>query len=108
MRNEIPYKTVRRILKNYIEGEVPHTGVKSVQHLLDEICINVATASNIEYQNHNQLRQIHSLPKHKRIPESILISLCNELYKQLKCFNDGEIAQHSRDTILSKANIEVV
>ena len=99
----IPYKTVRRILKDNVNGEVTHESIVFTQYFLECLCIYVARASLIEFDNYNSEREYQGLPKVKRIPSSIYKKILVELLKQIKDGKDGDVGYcQEQTTTLSK------
>jgi len=101
--NEIPYHTIRRILKQYIDNDVSRSYVVNVKCFLEETIENIAIASLQELERINQLRGTQSLQKLRRIDGSILLNLMDDLFKLASDVNNDEIGQSNSDTILSEA-----
>jgi hypothetical protein len=105
---KIPYKTVRRIFKNNVNGEVSRETCLYVQSFLSDLCKKLAVACNRELQEINKYRRIQKLPELKRIHLSIFEIVVGRLFKSEVDFNDEETGQHNIDTVFSKADAEVV
>ena len=105
MQNTLPYKTVKKILKEYVKGEVTHESVIYVKDLLEDISKLIATRSIKEFEEYNHLREIQKLPKLKRIPSSIYLRLCEGLYKCVVDFKLGAKGQHNRETFVSSKQV---
>ena len=108
MNSEIPYKRVRRILKENIEGDVSQDGIIYVKEFIECVIVEIAKASIRELEKYNHLRQIQRMPQLKRIPAFIFKKVSTQTYKQMSDFNDEEGGQYNRDTSFSKADVEVV
>ena len=104
---EIPYHTVRRILKQYIDNDVSKNYVLYVKSFLEDTIRRIAIVSLDELDEINQIRDIQRIPKLRRIDSSIFIKLVENLFNDESVFNRGEAGQTNRDTVLSEA-IEVV
>ncbi|MCK5635981.1 MAG: hypothetical protein KAH91_01065 [Thermoplasmatales archaeon] len=103
----IPYKTVKRILKSNVNEEVTHQSVVCVKDFLDNVCKDIATASKREFDNYNELRELHKLPKSKRIPSFIFINFVTRLYNELTDVKDGNVGNASSNvttTLSTDAN----
>jgi hypothetical protein len=71
MEYNLPLKTVRRIIKKYVKGEVSLEACIYAKEFCENILRELAIASNLELQEENRLRQIQNLPIRKRIDGSI-------------------------------------
>ena len=103
----IPYRRMKRVLKQYIKGEVTHDSIICVRDALLGICKSIATDVIREFEEHNRLRQFHGLPKLKRIPTNLYIKVLQEHLSSPTRFNISELGQDNIDTSLQDAN-EVV
>ncbi len=104
---EIPYHTVRRILKQYIENDVSKNYVIYVKSFLEDTIRRIAISSTDELDEINHLRDIQRIPKLRRIDSSIFIKLVENLFNDDPVFNRGETGRQNKDTVLSEA-VEVV
>jgi len=104
---EIPYHTVRRILKQYLDNDVSKNYVICIKSFLEETIRRIAIGSMEELEEINHIRDIQRVPKLRRIDSSIFIKLVENLFNDGSVLNHGEIGQTNRDTILSEA-VEVV
>jgi len=105
--NEIPYHTVRRILKQYIVNDVSKNYVICVKSFLEDSIRRIAMVSMDELDEINHIRDIQRVPKLRRIDSSIFIKLVDNLFNDDPVFNHGETGQCNEDTVLSEA-VEVV
>jgi predicted transcriptional regulator len=109
VKEAIPYKTVRRILKTHTDKEVTREGVTYVKEFVENLLKEIAEECIKEQEEQNRLRRIQKLPQLKRIQVSAFKRLLGSLFNETPDFNMGEVAQYSSDTTLSyKADIEVV
>ena len=109
VKEKIPYKLVRRILKTHTDKEITREGVTYVKEFVENLLKEIAEECIKEQEEQNRLRRIQKLPKLKRIQVSVFKRLLDSLFNETPDFNMGEVAQYSRETTLSdKADIEVV
>ena len=109
VKETIPYKLVRRILKTHTQKDITREGVICVKEFVENLLKEIAEESIREQEEQNRLRRIQNLPQIKRIRVSVFKRLLGSLFNETPDFNMGEVAQYSSDTTLSdKANIEVV
>jgi hypothetical protein len=103
---ELPYRTVKRILKENVNGEVTHQSVVCVKSFLDNLCKDIAKASLKEFEKYNELRRFHNLPKVKRIPSSIYKNVLSVLYKEISDVINDDVgnAQEVNTTLSTDAN----
>lgn len=103
----IPYKRMRRILKEYVNRDVSKNAVVYLQMVLEnqleEICRNVVA----EFEATNSIRKRAGLPEQKRISVSQFKNLPMKPYNPTDDFKLDERGHHNRETRLSKANMEV-
>ena len=102
----LPYKAVKRILSEYVNGDVCKEGCLQSKEFCENILYWIAKASIQELDKCNTLRRIHHLPELKRIPSSIYIKVLNSAYNQISDFIDGNVGycQKKQTTTLSKAD----
>lgn len=109
VKETIPYKLIRRILKTHTDKEVTREGVTYVKEFVENLLKEIAEESIREQEEQNRLRQIQNLPQLKRIQVSVFKRLLDSLFNDTPDLIMGEVAHYSSDTTLSdKANIEVV
>ena len=107
----IPFKLIRRKLKNHFDGEISEKSIRYVRELIDYILSEIAELSLIELQEHNRLRRIQHLPELKRISFSIMKKITIKVFKSSSVFIEGKVGDTpNRNTTLShnKQDIEVV
>ena len=102
-QENLPFHTVRRILKTHIKADVTKEYVEFVKTFLEELIQEIANASIQELDKVNQLRSIQNMPKLKRIDSSIFKNFVEQIFKSTSNFNSGEVAETSRNTTLSEA-----
>jgi len=109
VKETIPYKTVRRILKTHTNSNVTRESVIFVKEYVENLLIDISKKSIKEQEEQNRLRKFHNLPKHKRFHIFIFKRVLAQLLKEQPDFKVGEVARYSRETTLSdKADLEVV
>ena len=88
MSNNLPLKTIRRILKKYVKTELSLEACLYAKKFLEDILKRLAEASNLELEKENGYREIQKLPKRKRIDVSMIKKISVDLYKRkpdVKC-----------------------
>lgn len=109
VKETIPYKLVRRVLKTHTDKEVTREGVTYVKEFVENLLKEIAEECIKEQEEQNRLRRIQKLPQLKRIQVSVFKRLLDSLFNETPDFNMGEVAQYSSDTTLSdKADMEIV
>jgi len=78
----IPYKRIRRFLRQETKGMVCKKACESMQNYLENFTKQLCRDVVSEHQEQNRLRKFHGLPEHKRIQVSEFISLFEKNYKQ--------------------------
>jgi len=71
VKETIPYKLVRRILKTHTDKEVTREGVIYVKEFVENLLKEIVEESIREQEEQNRLRQIQNLPQLKRIQVSV-------------------------------------
>jgi len=112
MENRIPYKLVKRILKEYLEdSEISKEYVENVRKYLEEIIKDIANKSKEQLEVNNHFRKIQGLPKLKRYRSDLLRNLylnhLAEIYKLYPDFKIGDVGNASANvtTTLSDAGV---
>ena len=117
MESTIPLKTVQRILKYYVKGEVSNKACLTARDFIELYLHTLALASSKSFEELNQLRECQNLPVRKRldiedirngmrkIGVSDYLNLCEDLYKHTGDFNMGTSAQYSSDTDVSNKQV---
>ena len=103
---DLPYKTVKRILSEYVNGDVSKDGCLKVKEFCENILYWIAKESLRELDNINTLRRIHNVPELKRISSSIYLKILNSINNQLSDLLDGNVGNASANvtTTLSEAD----
>lgn len=108
MEKGIPYNTVKRLLKDNIERDLTKESIIYVKNFLDDFIINIGENVEEEYRKECRLRRDFKLPIQNRIHQSILIKVLEKLINDTPDRKSEDIAQYSRETIFSNADVEVV
>lgn len=106
----IPYKRMRKFLRQETKGTVSKEACVFMQNYMEDFMKEICKEIISEHQRQNELRKFHGLPEHKRIQVSEYIKhLGNEIYQKFHFRTKGEIGKHNGNTILSdKADKEVI
>ena len=108
MRNKISKRLVKRILKEYWDGEISKDLCIFVKDYLDELTHKIIKELVAETQRENRLRQVQNLPEMKRIALSTFKSLLAKVNKQTSINLTGNIGELNKNTMLVEAEAEVV
>jgi hypothetical protein len=105
----IPYKRMRRFLKQELDGDVTEGSVKYVTTLLESQLNKLCQEVVIQHQEDNRLRVFHGLPERKRIDVTLYKKFVDIPYKSTSDLNvEGEEANSVYTPLSSKeASIEV-
>jgi hypothetical protein len=104
----IPYKRMRRILKNNVNGDVSKDTVEYLQTVLENQLENICRNVVVEHEEENRLRVFHGLPERKRIDVTLYKKVVEIPYKSTTdLIGVGEVANSVNTTFSDKQNIEV-
>ena len=104
MVKELPYKTIRRILKEHTKKDITREGVTYVKMLLDTILLDISVSTTIELDEENRYRRYQNQPELKRIPVSIFKKISGRVLKEHSDFKNGKLGVLNRNTNLSQAS----
>jgi hypothetical protein len=101
-REELPFKTLKRILVSNLGGQVSTESVEFIQHLLKNQLKQICKEVIKRQEDENKLREFHGLPPKKRFDVSIfkLISV-ESINPQYSIIGVDEEGHSNRDTSLS-------
>ncbi|MCJ7571998.1 MAG: hypothetical protein MUO82_09010 [Candidatus Thermoplasmatota archaeon] len=123
MNNNIPLKTIKRIMKKYYNGGITTNTCNYVRDLVLNFAEDVSKECVKEFDDYNMRRREHNLPVLKRLDTSVFVDLNNKIYKHIfnKIFGevgqdnklllcqDSDIIRKNRDDVIIKdAGVEVV
>ena len=103
MVTRLPLKTIRKILKENVKGEVSLEACLYAKAFCENILKELAIASNLELQEENRLRQIQNLPIRKRIDGSIFKKVSHHLFKQTSDVKTVEQDRHNKELFYEDA-----
>jgi len=104
MENVIPYRRMKRVLKQYIQGEITHESILCVRDALSDACRVIATEVLLEFEEYNKLRAYHGIPKLKRIPTNLYLKVLSKYLSIPTRFNTDELGQYNRETCSFETN----
>ena len=79
VKEKIPYKLVRRILKRHTNADITREGVEFVQDYVENLLKEIALECIKEQEELNKFREIQKLPKLKRIQVSVFKRLLDSV-----------------------------
>jgi hypothetical protein len=114
MVNEIPLKTIKRILKNHYNGEITKDACIYVRNYVVNIVNYFAEEAKTEFKEYNRLREIHNLPVLKRLDKQIFVTISDKIFKPVKNNKIGKVGQYNEilfcqgDNIINKTRKDVI
>jgi hypothetical protein len=79
----LPMTVIRRIMKEYVKGEVSNKATEYLTDFLEFICVEVAKASNEYLDNLNKSRTYHGLPSRKRLDAEMVENVLSKYFNHL-------------------------
>jgi hypothetical protein len=102
------YKTVRRFLKEELDGDISKDAIEYIQSLLEEYILELCQDVMIQQEKRNNFREFHGLPELKRFDISIFLNVMGGgIYSASVIGRLAKEDKHNNETLLSKANMEV-
>jgi hypothetical protein len=107
-RKLVPYKAMRKFLKQQTKGIVSQQAVESCQNLCEDIIKELCQRCILEHQGQDRLRKLHGLPELKKIGMTEFICLFQNVLKpKFYVIGKGKGGHYNSDTSLSEAGNEV-
>jgi len=108
VREKIPYKLVKRVVKNYVSCEISNESILYLQDYVTNILNEISGLISEEFESCNVQRKSIKLQRIKRINIFILKRAIKKFIRSNFDIRRGDIGQNNRETMFSKAGVEVV
>ena len=108
VREKIPYKLVKRVVKNYVSCELSSESTLYLQDYVTNMLNEISVLISEEFESYNFHRKSVKLQRIKRINIFILKRAIKKFIRSNFDTRLGNIGQNNRETIFSKAGAEVV
>ncbi|MCX6665963.1 MAG: hypothetical protein NT038_07920 [Euryarchaeota archaeon] len=102
--NALTYKRLKRVLKDYVGGEVSSESVEYIQEFIDNLLKSICQEAIKERDIENKQRKDYYLRPLKRFDKSLFINCSVKYLNTQSDLTIGEDGQHNSETSLSKAN----
>lgn len=114
MVNEIPLKSIKRILKKKYNDEITKDACIYVRDYVLNIVNYFAEEAKTEFKDYNRLRKIHNLPVLKRLDKHIFVTISDKIFIPIKNNKVGKVGQYNEilfcqgDNIINKTRKDVI
>jgi len=92
---KLPVKPIKHILKNYHKGEISDDACYYVRDILLELTEILAEKAVKEFEEINNERKKHGIPKLKRLDKSSFINIWDSFFKSIDVSNMGKVGKNN-------------